>query len=654
VPFLRPTRMVKVGLVGLKDDRDAILSVLHDLGVVQVETIQKEALQYLEPERGSDIQRTVGDQVVRFRGLKAALPATGDGAPRAFRDLAELLEVARSVPIDDEVGALKREEDRLITDRKARQDEIALLRRHAYYADRLEYLHGPSILSFFGEASPEAFEGLRPELPRDVHLVARPGQDPVLFLAVVPTAEADGVARAAQVRQVTLTTVPRRTGTPSEVLPQLESEQHQIEGRLAEIAARLGEISRAWYSTVLALEEGFAIENRKLELYTRFGAADRTFALEGWVPELERPRLEAAVEAATGGRAVLYPVATTETPPTKMENPRGIRWYEFFIRFYSLPQADEWDPTWVFAVVFPIFFGLMLGDWGYGLVILSICLWMIAGFPGRTKLPGGLRRFLTRIMSPTSMRSLAYTLVPGCLVGIAAGVVFNSFFGFQVLPTPYIDPVSKVGVSQLLLLAGYIGLGMVTFGFALGALKEYFHHHIRGAFGKIGGIAFAWGITIIGLGMIRGQLDPSTHPVVVLGIALLIAGALLLIGGEGIQMGGMGVIEVVSHVLSYTRLVGILLASAVLALVAKIVGTGLAGGGSLGGLIAGALIIFVVAGFNIVLGVFEPGIQGARLIFVENFSKYYTGNGKPFRPLGTRRKHTVAPSAAPAVAASPP
>ncbi|HEY6237978.1 MAG TPA: hypothetical protein VIZ68_02175, partial [Thermoplasmata archaeon] len=72
MPFLRPTRMVKVGLVGLKDDREAILSVLHDLGVVQVETIQKEALRYLEPERASDTQRSVGDQVVRFRGLRAA------------------------------------------------------------------------------------------------------------------------------------------------------------------------------------------------------------------------------------------------------------------------------------------------------------------------------------------------------------------------------------------------------------------------------------------------------------------------------------------------------------------------------------------------------------------------------------------------------
>ena len=65
-----------------------------------------------------------------------------------------------------------------------------------------------------------------------------------------------------------------------------------------------------------------------------------------------------------------------------MSNPRGVRRFEFFVRFYSLPQATEWDPTLVFAIVFPIFFGFMLGDWGYGLVILLISLWMIRGFPG--------------------------------------------------------------------------------------------------------------------------------------------------------------------------------------------------------------------------------------------------------------------------------
>jgi V/A-type H+/Na+-transporting ATPase subunit I len=104
--------------------------------------------------------------------------------------------------------------------------------------------------------------------------------------------------------------------------------------------------------------------------------------------------------------------------------------------------------------------------------------------------------------------------------------------------------------------------------------------------------------------------------------------------------GAMSIIEVISHILSYTRLVGILLASIILALVINTIGGGLVGGGAVVGIVGGLVIIVVGQSFNVILGVFEPGIQGARLIFVEYFSKFYHGNGKPFRPFGGRRTHT--------------
>ena len=66
-----------------------------------------------------------------------------------------------------------------------------------------------------------------------------------------------------------------------------------------------------------------------------------------------------------------------EQPPTLLKNPRGIRLFEFIIRFYSLPQEYEVDPTLVFALVFPFFFGIMVGDWGYGLAILLISIFIV-------------------------------------------------------------------------------------------------------------------------------------------------------------------------------------------------------------------------------------------------------------------------------------
>lgn len=656
MPLLRPLPMVKFGVVGLKDDRETILSVLHDLGAVQVEPIGKEALELLEPEHGSDLVRAVGDELIRFRGLKVALPARPAPTPRAFRDLEEVLATARSIPIDAEVGELKREEDRLLTTTKALDDELDVLRRFRFYTDRLEFLQAKSVFAFFGESSAAAYRELTGAIPglSDADFLAEPAGDRVRFLVAVRREQADQVSRLAQQKGVTLFPVPRRAGTAAEALPRIEEERAAAGRRLAAIAARLGEIAQEWYPLVAAVEEALAIENRKLEVWTRLGAGRTTFALEGWVAVRDRPRVEAALAAATDGRAHSYTIPTTEEPPTVMWNPAGVRKYEFFIRFYSLPLSSEWDPTWVFAIAFPLFFGLMVGDMGYSLVILLVSLWMIAEFPGRRRIPGFLKSFPKLIMPPSAMRSLAYTLVPATLLGIVFGAVFNEFFGFHLLPVTVLDPIdpSGTGLRHLLVLAGYIGLGMVVLGFVLGALKEYAHRHTAGALGKTGGAFFALGISFIGLTMLRsgGIGGISTGSAFASNLLLgpaygaLAGGFVLLLVGEKGQ-GAMAVMEIVSHVLSYTRVVGILLASVILAFLIDMGATYAFGRGPLG-ILGAAVILIFGQGFNLVLAVFEPGIQGARLIFVEHFSKFYSGNGRSFRPFGSQREHTASPLAA--------
>ncbi|MGA7922929.1 MAG: V-type ATPase 116kDa subunit family protein [Thermoplasmata archaeon] len=655
MPFLRPVPMVKVGLIGLRSDQELVVSVLYDLGIAQIEPLSKAALEVLAPERPSETARAVGEQLIRFRGLRSALPASSAGPPRSFAQLSDVMEVTQRVTIDQEVGELSREADQLTTERKSVSDQLELLDRFAFYSDRYEYLHAKNAFAFFGETSPEVYRRLREEVPQlgESQFLARPSDETVRFIVVIRSDQAEAASRLAQQNGVTLIAVPAWTGTRQEVLPQLEERRAGIDRRLAAIRTRLAEISREWYPTVVLLEEALAIENRKLEVYARFGATERTFALEAWVPQRSRDLLERRVTEATQGRTYSYAIPTAEEPPTLLDNPRGIRWYEFFIRFYSLPESTEWDPTWIFAFTFTIFFGFMLGDFGYGLVILLICLWMIRGFPGRQVLPKSIKNFVKRIMSPSGMQKLAYALIPGCLLAMGLGVFYDEVFGFQVFHGLFpgyhgIDLIAPRNVAELLLLAGYVGVGMVVFGFALGALKEYFHHRRRAAAGKIGAIAFAIALTWVGLALLRskangglGYLSP-THNLPLYGVYPTLAlGLAVMLYGEGIQNATMGLIEVLSHILSYTRLVGILLASVILALVINQVSFGFFHSGSIGLFVAGLVILVIGQSFNVILGVFEPGIQGARLIFVEYFSKFYTGNGRSFRPFGSMRKYTI-------------
>ncbi|HTZ62175.1 MAG TPA: V-type ATPase 116kDa subunit family protein [Thermoplasmata archaeon] len=653
--ILRPERMTKVGILGLKDDRERILTVLYDLRVAQVEPLSPTALAEMVPERGTEMQRAIGDEALRFRGLKTALPPVATGPPRRLDSLQEILAAAKSVPIDDEVGALTREADQLLSEQQATDETVALLEKlAAFYPARLEYLRAQSFVSFLGEGDPIAGTALRAALPADAdaQFLADPSGSG-RFLVSLRRSSADLLARTAQSSGVRLTSLPALSGTATDELAIPRRRREEIVLRRAAIAERLAAIARDWFPTVAAIDEALQVENRKVEVLSKLGAGQLTFALEAWVPSHDVPRLAEVIQSVSGGRAYLYEVPTTEEPPTMMSNPKGVRRFEFFIRFYSLPQADEWDPTLVFAIVFPIFFGLMLGDWGYGLVILLICLWMIAGFPGAQHLPLFGRTFVKRIMGPQGMRQLAYALLPGCALAIGLGLYWDEFFGYHLLGRLFgyvapIDLLRSSDVGLLLIIAGFVGLAMVTLGFLFGLLKEYFHHHRRGVVGKFGGILFAWGVAFLGLSVIKvrslGPLtasDSITSPVFDGYLAILVLGLLLMIGGEGVQTGMMSLIEIVSHILSYTRLLGILLASVILALVINSVGAGLIGDGAIVGIVAGVLIIVVGQSFNVILGVFEPGIQGARLIFVEYFSKFYTGNGKPFRPFGGPRTHTT-------------
>lgn len=656
--FLRPLPMAKVAILGLKDDREIVISVLHDLHVMQVEPASKETLSVLEAEKADELQRTVGDQLIRLRGLVQALPPSPDGAPRRFANLAEILDAAKAIPIDAEVGELKREEEKLLTERSQLDETLALLARFAFFRDPYALLNTKSLLAFFGEGKPAVLPKVRAEIDRespDQLYVESPEGDVVRFLIAVPTSRAESVGRIAQQSGIKLVPAPRLAGTAAEERPRLEARRAEIQQRLGAIGARLSEISKQWYPALLHAEEALLIESRKQEIHTKLGASARVFVLEGWIRRRDLPRLQQEMQVATQQRSYVYETPTDEEPPTVMENPPGVRWYEFFIRFYSLPMATEWDPTWTFALVFPILWGFMLGDVGYASVILLISVWMIAGFPGGGRLPRFLRAIPKVIMEPPAMRTLAFALVPGCLVGITMGVLTDAYFGFHLAYKPLIDPLSNTGL--LLLISGYIGIALVVYGFFLGAIKELVHHKTRHALAKVGGIMATLGLSGLGLALLRQQLSLSSASVFVQNIAflgpeaaLLAVGVVLFFVGEGALGAMLGFIEVLSHVLSYTRIVGILLASVVLAQLidVSVFGAGgLAYSASIAWIAIGIVLFLVVQVFNLILGVFEPSIQGMRLMFVEHFSKFYEGGGKPFHAFGSNRSHTESPYARP-------
>ena len=275
----------------------------------------------------------------------------------------------------------------------------------------------------------------RANLPRELQLqfLVGPRQKTTSFLVTLRPDDSEVITRTAQAGGVRLSAIPALEGTAVEERTANRQRRAVAAERRRQIAERLGAISRDWFALVASIEEALAVEGRKFDLFPKMASGSEAFALEAWVPERDVERLERVVDLEAKGRTFLYRDPSATDPPTLMDNPPGFRWFEFFIRFYSIPNAREWDPTLVFALVFPVFFGFMIGDWGYGLVILLISLWMIAGFPGGGKLPGSIRGFIRTIMGPATLRQLALCLVPGAVIALGWGLYLDSFFGYGVL-----------------------------------------------------------------------------------------------------------------------------------------------------------------------------------------------------------------------------
>lgn len=644
--MLTPVPMERVRVIALREDLSGILSSLHEAKAMQLEQVERSPADGFGEPAPPELQRKVADESFRFEGLVAALPPVPFDGQVQFDGIEDVLKKADELKIDDDVRKLKTEIEGIDVRLARNKAYLQSLERVASFGTDLSVLTASALISGFYAVPRDSFDAFRAELTtaaKDGIVESYSVSDgDAMALVAVPRRAEEQVKPVFEKYKALRVDLPYDLGSPEQARKKLEEESAALGESRSKAEAGLKEISKKRYGDVLAIREALSIETQKHEAIGKLAQSDRTVLLEGWVPKPLLGPLEESLRTSASGRVVFLKVrGREEDAPTLMENSGRVRPFEFLVRFFSLPKSGEIDPTLTFSIVFPIFFGLMVGDVGYGAVIFLTGLYFMRIGTGKSSakaIPKAIRSFGRGMMGKGTLGTVGKILMTGGVSAMLFGVLFNEYFGAAL---PWYGAFLNVVVQLplLMVITIFIGIAHITLGYLFGIYLGFKTGRRKHAIGKIGWLGFMWSGTVGFADFFDRSLFPSPLTAAYVCIASLVAFGVVV----GVSEGPRFVMEIPtlgSHVMSYARILGVLLASVLLA---SIVDTSLAssvGRAPITAVVLVAAITLMVHLLNIVLGIFEPSIQGVRLHYVEFYTKFFEGNGKQFAPFAVRKRYT--------------
>jgi V/A-type H+/Na+-transporting ATPase subunit I len=384
----------------------------------------------------------------------------------------------------------------------------------------------------------------------------------------------------------------------------------EIPDEVAAVEAELRRSAGRWHEPLTRAHRAVRDRLARLGALAHCGETEHAFVISGWVPSERCGDLASVLDEAFHGRVTLleHPIRQDEydAVPVVLRNPGPVQPFELLLSLLSPPRYGSIDPTPFVAGFFPLFFGLMLGDVGYGAVALALALLARArGWGGATG-----RRF-------------AAIALASSVSAIVFGVLFGEFFG-GLGPRIGLHPILFDRAEAVITFLGLaLGLGVihVVLGISLGLWTALRHHERHQALAKAATLVLILAVLVAGL----SRLDYLPAAV---GTAALVALApllIVLIATEG-ALAPIEVMKTMGNILSYARLMALGIASVMLAEVANEMA------GFFSSFVVGVMVAVLLHAVNFVM-CFSPVIQALRLHYVEFFDKFYQDGGRPYEPF---------------------
>lgn len=625
--------MKHLRLLGMESEREALLKAMQDMECVEISSIDgsEEALKsgfakpddkaLMSAQEASRAYRTALASLDRFAPEKKGMFRKRQGVSRAAFFSAESEENARTA-----AETINKDTRRLGEIESERTKNEALRATLAPWLTVDVPLGGAdgALAVFFGTAglnvTDDALKALADSLDGLLTWQQASSDRSLRYLLVMCHGSVKERALSA-LRDLGFSTVSFRgmTGTAkendkalAENLAALEKERQEIEQRIAGLGGKR--------EALLEASDRAAIALRREEAKSRLVGTDKVFLLEGWLPADRCAEIEKTLKPFTCAIETREPTED-EYPqvPVQLKNNKLTRPLNMVTEMYSLPAYGTLDPNPLMAPFFILFYGIMMADMGYGLLM------MIASV------------IISKKYRPKGTSGELFSLLGLCGIStFIMGALTGGFFGdFLTQLVAIVSPGTVFALPKLfdplddltMILIGSMALGMVQIvtGMAISLIEKCKRKKFLDAFFE----EITWWIVFIGIALLALGKGAA---VLYVGCALVLLGPIVQGKGWGKLTGVFGslynhVTGYFGDILSYTRLMALMLAGSVIAQVFNMLAA------MPGNVIAFIIISMLGNAMNFGLNLLGCYVHDLRLQCLEFFNKFYVDGGKPFRPM---------------------
>ena len=625
--------MKHLRLLGMESEREALLKAMQDMECVEISSIDgsEEALKsgfakpddkaLMSAQEASRAYRTALASLDRFAPEKKGMFRKRQGVSRAAFFSAESEENARTA-----AETINKDTRRLGEIESERTKNEALRASLAPWLTVDAPLGGAdgALAVFFGtvglNVTDDALKALADSLDGLLTWQQASSDRSLRYLLVMCHRSVRERALSA-LRDLGFSTVSFRgmTGTAkendkalAENLAALEKERQEIEQRIAGLGGKR--------EALLEASDRAAIALRREEAKSRLVGTDKVFLLEGWLPADRCAALEKALEPFTCAIETREPTED-EYPqvPVQLKNNKLTRPLNMVTEMYSLPAYGTLDPNPLMAPFFILFYGIMMADMGYGLLMMIASVIISKKYR-----PKGTSGELFNLLGLCGIS----TFIMGALTGGFFGDFLTQLVAIVSPGTVFVLPKLFDPLDDLtMILIGSMALGMVQIvtGMAISLIEKCKRKKFLDAFFE----EITWWIVFIGIALLALGKGAA---VLYVGCALVLLGPIVQGKGWGKLTGVFGslynhVTGYFGDILSYTRLMALMLAGSVIAQVFNMLAA------MPGNVIAFIIISMLGNAMNFGLNLLGCYVHDLRLQCLEFFNKFYVDGGKPFRPM---------------------